>query len=54
MTDADTQEWREATIEWAEQIHREVRSVRVMVQVMFVVWLVGLALAVVGLVIAAD
>lgn len=54
MTDDDTQEWREATIEWAEQIHHEVRVLRMMVQVMFVVWVLGLILGVVAIVATAD
>jgi hypothetical protein len=45
----DTLEWREAMISWAEATHHEVRSIRRMVGVFFVVWILGLIVAVIAL-----
>jgi hypothetical protein len=59
MADKDTQdtlEYREAMVEWAALTHGEVRSIRRMVQVFFVLWLLSLGAAAVAgvLAIVAD
>jgi hypothetical protein len=54
VPDDDTREWRETMIDWVEQLHREVRAVRVMIQVFFVVWLLSFVVGIIGVVVAAQ
>lgn len=53
MVDQDTEDYREAMVEWAALTHEEVRSIRRMVQFVFALWLLSVAMAVVVAVVAA-
>ncbi len=54
VADADTRDYRETMIDWIEQIHDELSAVRLMVQIMFIIWLISLAVAILGLVVVAQ